>query len=461
MARDGSVFHASGSAGRLRAGDGIRFAPVWPAPAAFAARAQERELLLWAILLGVLGLGVVRLALYPSETWVPVLAGTMALAGFLIVHAALCASGSTADQIILPIAAGLSGLSLAMIYRLRPEYVSRQSAWIALGLLAFLVAFGLLADLRWVRRYTYLCAIVGLALLVLTVTVGVERNGARQWLVLAGITIEPGEIVKLLLVAFFAGVLTETRGMLMLPAPHRWTTDLARVGPMLTVCVGALLLLVFQHDLGLAMLYYGTFLAMLYVATGRLDYVVLGSAAFTLGAIACYGLFPHVRVRIDAWLDPWADPNGRGYQILQGLYSLASGGVVGTGLGAGHPDLMPAAHTDMIFPAIGEELGATGTFCVVALYLMLIGRVFRAAVRAAGDLETLVATGLATALGLQTFIILAGSTRLIPLTGIPAPFLTYGGSAAVTNFLALALLLGISDRTGARSRGGPHGGPGR
>lgn len=443
--------------------DSLRLPSGRAARSALDLRTHERDLLLWAIPLGVLGLAVVHVAVYRSEPWVPVLAGTMALAGFLIVHAALCASGSDADEIVLPIAAGLSSLSLVMIYRLRPEYLSRQSAWIALGLLALLVTLGTLADLRWVRRYANLSAAVGLALLFLTVTVGGERNGARQWLVIGGFTIEPGEIVKLLLVAFFAGALTDARGMLMPPGSSRWSTDLARVGPMLGVCLGALLLLVFQRDLGLAMLYFGVFLAMLYVATGRLDYVLLGLAAFTLGATLCYQLFDHVRVRIDVWLNPWADPTGRGYQILQGLYSLASGGVVGTGLGAGHPELMPAAHTDMIFPAIGEELGAAGTFCVVSLYLLLLGRLFRTAVRAGGDLDTLVGAGLAAALGLQTFIILAGSTRLIPLTGIAAPFLTYGGSAAISNFLALALLLGISDRTARRSpgAGADHGGPGR
>lgn len=441
----------------------LRLAPGGTARAAFALRTHEREILLWAIPLGVLGLATVHLALYRSEPWVPVLAGATALAGFLIVHAALCASRSDADEVILPITAGLSGLSLVMIYRLRPEYLPRQSAWIALGLLGLLVALGLLGDLRWVRRYTYLWAVLALALLVLTVTLGVERTGARQWLVLGGFTIEPGEIVKLLLVAFFAGILTDMRKVGTLPGPHRWSTDLAWVSPMLAVCVGSLLLLVFQRDLGQATLYYGVFLAMLYVATGRRDYVMLGLAAFTLGAILSYGVFPHVRVRLDAWLSPWPDPTGRSYQILQGVYSLASGGVVGTGLGAGHPDLMPAAHTDMIFPAIGEELGAAGTFCVVALYLMLLGRLFRVAIRADGDLDILVAAGVAATLGLQAFIILAGSTRLIPLTGIPAPFLTYGGSATVSNFLALALLLGVSDRTGRRppGTGGDDGEPGR
>ena len=430
---------------------------------AVALRTRERELLVWALSLGVLGLITVHTALYRSDPWVPVLAGTMALAGFLIVHAALCASGSGADEIILPIAAGLSSVSLAMIYRLRPEYLSRQSAWIALGLLALLVALGVLGDLRWVRRYTYLCAAAGLALLVLTVTVGVERNGARQWLVLGGFTVEPGEIVTLLLIAFFAGVLADTRGTPEPSGSRRWTEDLARVGSTLAVCLGAMLLLAFQRELGLALLYSGIFLAMLYVATGRIDDVVLGLAALALGAVVSYGWFPHVRARIDVWWNPWADPAGRGYQILQGLYGLASGGVVGTGLGAGHPDLMPAAHTDMIFPAIGEELGAAGTLCVVALYLLLLGRIFRTAVRAAGNLDMLVAAGVASALGLQTFIILAGSTRLIPLTGLPAPFLTYGGSAAVANFVALALLLGVSNRTAARARGGggEHGGPGR
>lgn len=441
----------------------LRFAPGSPARAAFAFRTHEREILLWAIPLGVLGLAVVHLALYRSEPWVPVLAGATALAGFLIVHAALCASRSDADEVILPITAGLSGLSLVMIYRLRPEYLPRQSAWIALGLLGLLVALGLLGDLRWVRRFTYLWAALGLALLVLTVTFGVERNGARQWLVLGGLTIEPGEIVKLLLVGFFAGILTDMRRMRMRAEPHRWVTDMSWVGLMLAVCVGSLLLLVFQRDLGQATLYYVVFLAMLYVATGRRDYVILGLTVFTLGVILSYGLFPHVRVRLDAWLSPWPDPTGRGYQVLQGVYSLASGGVIGTGLGAGHPDLMPAAHTDMIFPAIGEELGAAGTFCVVALYLMLLGRLFRVAIRADGDLDILIAAGVAATLGLQAFIILAGSTRLIPLTGIPAPFLTYGGSAVVSNFLALALLLGISDRTGRRPPqiGANDGKPGR
>jgi cell division protein FtsW (lipid II flippase) len=441
----------------------LRLTPGSAAHAAFSVRTHEREMLLWAIPLGVLGLAVVHLALYRSEPWVPVLAGAMALAGFLIVHAALCASRSDADQVILPITAGLSGLSLVMIYRLRPDYLPRQSAWIALGLLGLLVALGLLGDLRWARRFTYLWGAVGGALLVLTVTAGVERTGARQWLVLGGFTIEPGEIIKLALVAFFAGILTEMRRTRMPPGPRQWITDASWVGPMLAVCVGSLLVLVFQRDLGQAVLYDGVFLAMLYVATGRRDYIALGLAAFTLGVSLSYGWFPHVRVRLDAWLSPGPDPTGRGYQILQGVYSLASGGVVGTGLGAGHPDLMPAAHTDMIFPAIGEELGAAGTFCVVALYLMLLGRLFRVAIRAQGDLDVLVACGLATTLGLQAFLILAGSTRLLPLTGIPAPFLTYGGSGAVSNFLALALLLGISDRTGRQPpppTGGDDGEPG-
>lgn len=414
-------------------------APPW-------ARARERGLLLGALALGSLGLAVVHLALYPAEPWRPVVLGAVALAGFLVAHAALCASGSRADEVLLPVAAGLSAVGLVMIYRLRPDYLLRQAAWIALGLIALLVVFGTRGDLRWVRRYAYLCAALGLLLLLATVLVGVERNGARQWLLLGGIAVEPGEIVKLLLVAFFAGVLTDSRGLLTLPGPRRRRAEIGRLGPMLLCCLGALLLLVFQRDIGLAMLYYGIFIAMVYVATGRTDYVAVGLVAFLAGAAVCYHLFGHVRVRVDAWLDPWALAASGGYQILQGLYGLATGGVVGTGLGAGHPDLMPAAYTDMIFPAIGEELGAAGTFSVVALYLVLIGRTFRIAARAPGVFESLLAAGLATALGLQAFIILAGSTRLIPLTGIPAPFLTYGGSAAVSNFVALGLLLGVSGR---------------
>ncbi|HKX19157.1 MAG TPA: FtsW/RodA/SpoVE family cell cycle protein [bacterium] len=415
-----------------------------------ARRASERGLVAAAGVLGALGLLAVHAAMYPSESWDPVIAGAVALGGFLVVHAALVLADNRGDEVLLPVAAALSAVGLVMIYRLRPDYAVRQAAWISLGLTSLLIALGTLTDLRWVRRYAYLCALTGIALLVLTILVGVERNGARQWLVIGNFTLEPGEIVKLLLVAFFAGVLVEARPLLSLPGPRRWRADLGRLGPLLLVCVGSLLLLVFQRDLGLAMLYYGIFLAMLYVALGRLDYIAAGLAAFAGGATICYHLFAHVRVRVDVWVNPWADAAGRGYQILQGLFALASGGVTGAGLGAGHPELLPASYTDMIFPAIGEELGAVGTFMVVALYLLLLGRVFRAAALADGALDRLVGAGLGAAIGIQTLVILAGSTRLIPLTGIPAPFLTYGGSAAVSNFIAVALLLAISDR-GARA----------
>ena len=426
-------------------------------------RPLERGLLGWAVALGVFGLGVVHVSVYQGEPWSPVLAGTLALGGFLIVHAALSASRSQADEVLLPVAAGLSGLSLAMIYRLRPELLLRQSAWVALGLLAFLVVRGAMGDLRWLRRYAYLWAATGLSLLVVTVLFGVERFGARQWIPLGPLTFEPAEIVKLLLVAFYAGVLADTLGMLTLPGPHRWETELARIGPMLVICLGALVLLAFQNDLGLAFLYYSTFVMMLYVATGRGDYILVGLLTFACGALLCYHGIPHVRARLDVWVHPWADPARGGYQIIQGLYALASGGLLGAGLGAGHPDLVPAAHTDMIFPAIGEELGVVGTFSVVALYLLLLGRMFRTAVRAGGLYTQLLATGLAGAFGLQTFIILGGSTRLIPLTGVPAPFLSYGGSAAVSNFAALALLVGISDRSPSApdAEEERHGAPGR
>lgn len=415
-----------------------------------ARRASERGLVVAAGVLGALGLVAVHAAMYPAESWDPVIAGVVALGGFLVVHAALVVADNRGDELLLPVAAALSAVGLVMIYRLRPDYAVRQAAWISLGLTSLLIALGTLTDLRWVRRYAYLCALTGIALLVLTVLIGVERNGARQWLVIGSFTLEPGEIVKLLLVAFFAGVLVETRPLLTLPGPRRWRTELGRLGPLLFVCVGSLLLLVFQRDLGLAMLYYGVFLAMLYVALGRLAYIFAGLAAFAGGATLCYHLFAHVRTRVDVWVNPWADAAGRGYQILQGLFALASGGVTGAGLGLGHPELLPASYTDMIFPAIGEELGAVGTFMVVALYLLLLGRIFRAAVQADGSLDRLVGAGLGAAIGIQTFVILAGSTRLIPLTGIPAPFLTYGGSAAVSNFIAVALLMAISDR-GARA----------
>lgn len=421
---------------------------------AWTPRALERRLLLSAALLGGVGLASVHLSLHRGEPWTPVLVGIGALLSFLVVHGVLAASKPDADQLLLPLVATMTSVSLVMIYRLKPLYLVRQSAWIILALAALVAVVVLMGDLRWVGRYTYLCGAAALLLLVVTVVAGVEVNGARRWLLIRGVTFEPGEIVKLLLIAFFAGILAEaSEGQPAATAAQRWRMELARLGPLLTVCAGALLLVVFQRDVGLAMLYYGIFLAMLYAATGRAGYLVMGLVAFLAGAAVCYQLFPHVRVRIDVWVDPWRDPGGRAYQIVQALYALGSGGLLGSGLGGGHPELIPEVHTDMIAPAIAEELGYAGISCVIVVYLLLLARTFRIAVRARDPRAALVATGVSAGLALQALILFGGSTRLTPLTGIPAPFLSYGGSAAVSDLIAVALLLGISAHHGARSAG--------
>lgn len=413
---------------------------------ALTSRDLERRSLLGATLVGALGLSAVHLSVYRGAPWTPVLAGTAALFSFLIPHVVLARWGRRADELLLPPAAVLTSVSLVMLYRLSPTYLLRQSAWVALGLAVLLVALPTMSNLRWARRYRYLCGATALLLLALTIAVGEERNGARLWISLGGITVEPGEVVKLLLVGFFAGTLAEARQLLEAGGSRLWRLELAHLGPMLTACAGALVLLVLQHSLGLAALYYGIFLMMLYVATGRWDHLTIGALAFAAGATVCYFLFPYVRVRIDLWLNPWADAAGRGYQIVQALYGLGTGGVLGTGLGAGHPRFVPEAHTDMILATVGEELGFAGASCVIVLYLLLLGRMFRTAIRTSEDLPRFIATGLAVSLTLEAAIILAGSTRFTPLTGVPAPFLSYGGSATVSNFVAVALLLGISAR---------------
>ena len=425
-------------------------------PSGWTARHLERRLLVSVVLLGAAGLGLVHLMLHRGEPLEPVLIGVAALLSFFVVHVLLAASRPDADQLLLPLVAALTGLSLVMIYRLKPLYLVRQAAWVVLALAALVAVVAVMRDLRWVGRYTYLSGAAALLLLVLTVAGGVEVNGARRWLLIRGITFEPGEIVKLLLVVFFAGILAEAPGGRLLPGAHRWRIELARLGPVLSVCAGALLLVIFQRDVGLAMLYFGIFLAMLYAATGRAAYLALGLVAFVAGAAVCYALFPHVRVRIDVWLNPWRDAAGRAYQIVQALYALASGGLLGAGLGAGHPELMPEVHTDMIGPAIGEELGYAGLTCVIVLYVLLLARTSKIAVRARDPGAALVATGLSAGLALQALIILGGSTRFTPLTGIPAPFLSYGGSAAVSHFIAIALLLGISAQAAGPAPSSPE-----
>jgi len=336
--------------------------------------------------------------------------------------------------------------------------------WIIVGLLAYALTLIIVRDARMLDAYTYTIGLLGLLLLLLPVAPGIGRtiNGARLWVQIGPIGFQPAEIGKVLVVIFLASYLTQKRELLQVATarigPFR-LPPAKHLGPVLLAWGASLAILFLQKDLGASLLYFGIFVVMLWVATGRAAYLVIGLILFMIGAYAGWLLFDHVQLRVDIWLHA-LDPGkvfAQGYgQLAQAEFGMASGGIVGTGLGQGSPGLIPFASTDFIFAAIGEELGLLGTTAVLLLILVLVGKGLRVALHAPDGFSTLLAVGLSTLVALQAFVIIGGVTRIIPLTGVTLPFVSYGGSSLVSNFVLLALLVRVSSGPMApreRSRG--------
>lgn len=379
-----------------------------------------------------------------SEVW-PALVWTAAMAG---AWGALHRWRPGHDPLLLPIAALLTGLGLVMVRRLAPNFAVRQMIWSLLGLGVMLaIALGL-RDMRLLRRYRYTWLIGGLSLLALTLVFGVNPagTGSRLWLGFGGFYFQPSEPLKLLIIIFLASYFAEKRplltgtvyrvGRLRLP-------PLPYLGPVLLMWSFSMLLLIWQRDLGAAWLFFAVFLLMLYVTIGQWGYVLFGLGLFGIGATIGYRLFYHVQLRVDIWLNPWAEASGRAFQIVQSLLAFAAGGLLGQGIGQGYPTYIPVVHSDFVFSAIGEELGLVGTLGVVALFALLVARAGRIALTARTPFRQLLAFGLAVLLGLQVLTIMAGSLKVVPLTGVTLPFVSYGGSSLVTSFAMVGLLFAV------------------
>lgn len=377
---------------------------------------------------------------------------------FFVAHIGVRFLAPNAEPTLLPLVTMLNGLGFVMISRLDlvlPESqrtARTQAVWIAVGIGVCCLVLGLVRNIDALRRYRsiFLALGVGALLLPLIPGLGYEANNARLWINVGPLNFQPGEAAKVLLVIFFAAYLGDNRellragtrriGRMFLPAPRH-------LGPLLLPWSAAILIMVQQKDLGSSLLFFAVFVAMLYMATERVAYVIIGLLLFAAAAFIAYLAFSHVQLRVDIWLDPWRDAQNRGYQLVQSLFALGSGGISGAGLGLGRPDLIPYASTDFVFSAIGEELGLYGTVSVVIAFLLFVGSGFRIAVQASRPFPKLLAAGLTTIIGIQTFVIVGGVIRLIPLTGVTLPFVSYGGSSLVANFAILALLLRVSDET--------------
>ncbi len=383
------------------------------------------------------------------------------------IHLAFVLTGRRMDQVLLPVTGMLGSLSLLLMARL-PQGLAGLSVgslelglaplqllWLSLALAVLAVLAVAVRNDNWLREYKYTWAAVGIGLLLLVFVLSPDTSGPRLSLQIGPIAGQPSELLKVILVVFLAGYLAENRTLLARTSTRLGPISLPPVPyllPMVAMWGVALAIVIIQRDLGAALLFFTVFLTLLYVATRRFAYVVLGMAMFLGGAVILYQLFPLVRVRVDVWLDPWSDPLDTGFQIIHALYAFGRGGILGTGLGAGLPAVggtpgdLPAIHTDFVYAALGEELGMLGALAIVALYAVIAERGLRIAARAADDFRALLATGLTLVIVIQAALIIGGNLKLVPLTGITLPFISYGGSSLLANAIVVGLMLALSDR---------------
>ncbi|WAL65560.1 FtsW/RodA/SpoVE family cell cycle protein [Amycolatopsis cynarae] len=405
---------------------------------------QEQELSFSIIWYGLAYLGLFSVAHFAVRRWAPY-----------------------ADPLILPTVALLNGLGLVMIYRVDLALAERatqsgdtyssaapkQVLFTALALALFLAVLIVVKDHRTLTRYGYIAGLVGLFALILPAILPSslsEVNGAKVWIKLPGVSIQPGEFAKILLMVFFASFLVAKRDLFMVAGRKLLGVELPRardLGPMLIAVLAAVCILMFEKDLGQSLLLFGIVLVMIYVATERGIWVIVGLGFFVVGCVIAYNMFTHVEQRVANWIDPLATyyDAGGGYQMAQALFGLGTGGVGGTGLGAGRPDIVPEANSDFITAGLGEELGFIGLAAILMLYLILATRGMRSALAVRDTFGKLLGCGLSFAIVMQVFVIVGGVTKLIPMTGITTPFLSYGGSSLLANYILVALLLRISD----------------
>jgi cell division protein FtsW (lipid II flippase) len=429
-------------------------------------RNRELALLVFAFAINGSAIALVQLGALGAIDWTFLVYCGGLTALVIALHILLRLRARAADPFVVPIATLLTGLGLAMIYRLDLQwerhgweaYSTRQLAWTAIALISAILVVMFLHNYRVLFRYTYIFGFVGIVLLVLPVIPGLSGGGnADVWVDLGIFTFQPGELAKIALAIFFAGYLVRTRESLTSTGTRflGMTWPRAReLGPLLVIWLISLGIIVLQRDLGTGVLIFGMFVAMLYVATGKTSWVLIGVVLAVSGAFLASRILPYVGARFTNWLDAFnpALMDNSSFQLVNGIFGMANGGLLGTGLGQGRPYLTPVAESDYILPALGEELGLIGVFAILCLYMVFTSRGIRIGLAGQDDFGKLLATGLSFTIALQVFIMVGGVTRLIPLTGLTTPFLAAGGSSLVANWIIVALLLRISDAVRSRPR---------
>lgn len=428
-----------------------------PVPARLVGRRRSTELTLVVMAAAITAVAYVLASLganavIPARLG-PWLALLLVLIGMAHIAVRLLARG--ADPTLLPLAVFLHGVGYVMISRLDDQFAAQQSLWSLVSISAFVATLLVVQRISDLARFKWTFFFVGAVLLVMPLAPGIGRNinGARIWVGVGPLGFQPGEFAKLALAIFFAGYLSERRELIanstLKIGPIR-IPEFRYIAPIIVAWSFSVMVMVGQRDLGSSLMFFTLFVVMMWVATEQARYLVIGFGLFAGAAYMAWRMFDHVQTRVTIWRDPWSDEYGKGWQIIQGLYGIGDGGITGTGLGRGSPDTIPYAESDFIFAAIGEELGMIGASSVLMAYLLLIGAGLRIALRTERNFEKLLATGLTTIVGIQAFIIVGGVVKVVPLTGITLPFVSYGGSSLLANYVLLALLLRLSDSSARR-----------
>lgn len=396
---------------------------------------------------------VLLYALYIVNDNVALSLGTLAVpvglfVAFAAAHVAVRILAPDADPVILPVVFLLSGIGIAFVTRLAPDLAENQVLWLFISVAAMIATLFFVRNLDKLADYKYTLGLVGVILLILPMVIGTEKNGSKLWLTFGSFSFQPGELAKILIVLFLAFYLASNREALSVTAHRVGPFRIPRFRMLLPLFIMwgiSLLIVIFERDLGSALLFFMYFVVMLYVATGRWSYVFIAIGLLVIGFFFCYHFFSHVKIRVDIWLDPWTDAQSSGYQIVQSLYSIADGDLVGSGIGKGMPTLIPFVESDFLFSAIAEEMGLLGASAVIILYMLFCVRGFATAARAKSDSSAFAAVGLTTVIGFQAFLIIAGVTKLLPLTGVTLPFMSQGGSSLLSSFIIVGLLLRAGD----------------
>lgn len=409
---------------------------------------KRTEIILLLYGAAVVALGLWLVCLNQGDSPVRVFRVMTVAGSFLVAALLMQVNGVSRDYLLIPGVALITGIGVVFLWRLNPELASRQIIWVLLGASLMVLVYYLIEDIRDLARYKYIAGVAAIVLMVAVMLWGTEKGGAQLWLTWGEmISFQPGEFAKILMCIFLAGYAAEKGDIL-----HRHGREgemmsgsgLRHVGPVILVVIFSLAVFVFLRDLGAAILFFGLFVAASYMVTGKSRYGLTMTGLFLAGGVAAYYVFPHVSRRLEAWLVPGSDPAGAGYQTLQVLYGLAAGGIGGVGLGNGLPDQLPAAATDAIFAVVGEELGLMGATALLLLFVFVAYRIFAIGWQSSDAFGGALAATLATVFSLQTLVIVGGLLRIIPLTGITLPFVSYGGSSLVANFIALGLVLAVS-----------------